>query len=127
MGSSLVKITSKQIQHAREPIVLQTQIPLSDEIVMSDALAKMCCFEPAFATFGMITLLELQVIKPAVVRVEGVWRTKNGYVIISKRQVAFIKPGLARPLSIVGDGEATLLSYRGPVNSAMFDFARRSV
>lgn len=60
-------------------------------------------------------LLDLEAMKPGVLRVQGVWFRHDLITIVNTRQLSFIYPGLVRPLSLIGEGDGTksVLMYTG--------------
>lgn len=83
---------------------------------------KMRVQKPEFASNGEIVLLELEVIKPGVVKVCGCWADNEKAVVITEDSLSFIKPELEQPLSMVGEGENSVLMYAGPVDCSLFGF-----
>lgn len=83
---------------------------------------KMRAQKPEFGTDGEIVLLELQVIKPGVVKVCGCWADHEKAVVITEDSLSFIRPDLKQPLSMVGEGENSVLMYAGPVDCSLFGF-----
>jgi hypothetical protein len=61
-------------------------------------------------------LLDLEVIGPGLLKVQGVWLSEDFIVIITNQQLSFIYPGLIRPKSMVGAGDGTksVLKVVGP-------------
>lgn len=79
--------------------------------------------QPDYAQKDSTVLLELEVIKPGLVRVKGCWADNKVAVVITDSALSFIRDGLQRPLSMVGEGEGSELRFSGPVTSAMFGFS----
>ncbi|WP_141678033.1 HNH endonuclease signature motif containing protein [Vibrio splendidus] len=75
-----------------------------------------------FVTNDEIVLLELQVIKPGLVKVCGCWADEKRAVVITDDSLSFIKPELKQPLSLVGEGEDSVFMYTGPVDCSLFGF-----
>ncbi len=68
-------------------------------------------------------LLDMEVMRPGVLRVKGVWVRRDFVVVINARQLSFAYPGLVRPLTFMGEGDGTssVLLVRGP--SILFGIA----
>lgn len=64
-------------------------------------------------------LLELEVIEPGLLRVQGVWLREDSIVIINEKQLSFLNPGLVRPLSMLGAGAATVINVQSSVMFAI--------
>lgn len=71
-------------------------------------------------TDAALPLLSIEVIDRGIVRVEGLWIEANRAVVITPDRLSFVSPGLANPLTIIGEGEETILSWEGPISTAMF-------
>lgn len=69
-----------------------------------------------------LPLLSLKVIDRGLVKVEGLWFDRNRGVAITPRRLSFLAAGIPKPISLVGDGEATVLQWVGPLNMSMFRF-----
>ena len=81
-------------------------------------------YEPEFGADGTVRVLEIEVVKPGVVRVQGIWVEGDVAIVITARSLNLIRPGLERPISLVGAGESSVLLWRGPINKAMFGVGR---
>ena len=68
-----------------------------------------------------LPLLDIEVVAPGLVRVQGIWMKKDGGVIIRRDKLSFLGPKLNIPVSLVGDGEATQINFVGPVGMSLFD------
>lgn len=77
---------------------------------------------PNFASNGQIIALDLEVIKPGLVRVQGCWPDGGVGVVITEQALSFCNRGLREPVSMVGEGEGSVLVYAGPITSALFGF-----
>ncbi len=77
---------------------------------------------PNFASNGQIIALDLEVIKPGLVRVQGCWPDGDVGVVITEQALSFCNRGLREPVSMVGEGEGSVLVYAGPITSALFGF-----
>lgn len=70
-------------------------------------------------------LLDLEAIRPGVLRVKGVWVRRDFVIVINDRQLSFMYPGLVRPITFIGDGDGTasVLKVSGP--SILFGIAHQ--
>lgn len=82
--------------------------------------------EPDFGEDGRITLLEIEVLEPGLVRVEGIWVHGSRAVVITKQRLAFVWPDLHEPVSMVGEGRGSVLMYMGPISGALFGFGQQA-
>lgn len=95
-------------------------VPASDEYIPKWAIDQMRVDYPNFGSNGRLVALDLEVLKPGLLRVEGVWPSESSVVVISLEALSFCRPGALRPLSLVGEGEGSVLMFAGPVTSALF-------
>jgi hypothetical protein len=111
---------------AQRPGQFRITHPLSDQVMPDWALSQMREFEPDFAIDGSPPLLDMEVLSPNVVRVQGIWLAADGGLIITKRAVSFVRRGSLRPISLVGESaENTVLNYAGPADQALFVMAHQ--
>jgi hypothetical protein len=82
--------------------------------------------DPEFASDGRITALDIEVLKPGLVRVRGCWPDGNVGVVITDRALSFCTRGLREPVSMIGEGEGSVLMFAGPVTTAMFGFGQQT-
>jgi hypothetical protein len=71
-----------------------------------------------------MTGLRVSVLKPGLVRVQGVWAQPERAVIVTEERLSFLRPDLKQPISLVGAGEDTVLHYTasGVIDVPMFGF-----
>ncbi len=92
--------------------------PLCNDVMPDWALRQMRKFEPSFAGDGSVRLLDMEVLSPNLVRVQGVWLDETGGMIITEGGMSFVRP--ERSFSVVGAGLGTVFMYVGPVDQALF-------
>ena len=78
--------------------------------------------QPQYAKENILILLELEVLKPGLVKVKGCWADNKQAVIITDDAISFITKGLEQPLSMIGEGENSCLRYVGPIDNELFGF-----
>ncbi len=115
---------SPNIKFLQVPGHIQVNVPANEQFIPLDILRKMQIQEKDYGANGSITALELEVLKPGLVSVQGLWVENNKAVIITKERLSFIRPELKQPLSMIGDGETSVLIYAGTITRAMFGFER---
>ena len=71
-----------------------------------------------------LPLLSLKVIDRGLVKVEGLWFDKNRGVVITPSRFSFLAAGRPLPISLIGQGEKTILNWVGPLDMSMFDLQR---
>jgi hypothetical protein len=99
---------------------VRVTVPATAEYIPPRAIAHMRIQEPLYGAAGRLTALDLEVLKPGLLRVEGFWPSPNGVVVITRERLSFCRPDLLQPLSMVGAGEETVYMFTGPVTTALF-------
>ena len=128
-GHAVVRLTKGHIR-VRDPNVTVQQrpghiritAPLTEAYLPTWALDRLRVQEPTYAADNRITLLEIEVMEPGLVKVQGVWAHGDRVVVITDQRLAFIWPQLQQPLSMIGEGAASVLMYVGPISAALFGF-----
>jgi hypothetical protein len=66
-------------------------------------------------------LLEIKVVQPGLVRVNGIWTGQDEAVVITDRRLSFVRRSLLAPITLLGDrDDPPILHYSGPVDEALF-------
>lgn len=84
---------------------------LVDQVRVQDSL---------FAADGRIVALDIGVLKPGLLRVQGCWPDRNNGVVITESALYICNKDWGGPLSLVGEGEGSVLKFVGPITSALF-------
>jgi hypothetical protein len=131
-GDEVLRVVDGHVRHeAVDPVTYErvqghsrVTAPLSEDFMPGWAVRKLRQAEPAFASDGRLTLLDLEVLEPGLVRVQGVWATQDQpyLVAVTTERLAFLHPGLPAPLALVGDGPDSCLGYEGPITASLFGF-----
>lgn len=127
-GDELIKIKQNHIKYKigeplefnRRPGKISITAPLNPEYIPFWAFFKMWKQEPNFDVNSRLTLLELEVVEPGLVQVQGIWAESSRVIIITKKSLNFLTPFLERPISLCGDGKESVLYYKGPINTSLF-------
>jgi hypothetical protein len=77
-------------------------------------------YDPDFLKEEQTKLLDLEVVSPGIVRVEGVWISNKSGVIITERGILFSQKS-GKTIFLSGEGKDTVLNWTGPVNIKMFE------
>jgi hypothetical protein len=76
-----------------------------------------------FIKDGRVVALDLKVLEPGVVKIEGVWSAPEGAVVISTEGISFCRPEWEGPKTLVGAPEGgTVFQFNGPITSKLFQF-----
>jgi hypothetical protein len=129
-GNDVLKVKDNYIKILDDNLVSFEQVPghvcistsHAEDFIPTRFLNIMREEQPDYANMNNAILLELEVLKPGLVRVKGCWADNKVAVIITDSSLSFIHDGLQRPLSMIGDGEESVLMFAGTVTSAMFGF-----
>jgi hypothetical protein len=111
------------LQYEQRPGKFCITAPISDQFIPTWALTRFRHnHDLNYATNGKVTLLDLEVLEPGLVRVQGIWAENNFAVIITENLIAFDTPKLPIPLALCGDGVDSVLFWASPVNLSLFGF-----
>jgi HNH endonuclease len=130
-GREIVRVVEGHVRHAAEEPVRYERVqghvrltaPLTSEFMPSWAVKQLRRQEPRYASDGRLTLLDLEVLEPGLVRVQGLWRKDyRNLIAVTPSQLSFLQPGRLLPISLVGEGVDSVLHYVGPFTSAAIGF-----
>ena len=98
-------------------------VPRNGRFVPKWAIEQIRLSEPGYASDERITLLDLEVLEPGLVRVQGVWMETLQGTIITAGGLYFVltEPRVMR-IGFPGAGPDTVLHYTGPITTALFGF-----
>jgi hypothetical protein len=104
---------------------VRVTVPANDEFAPAWLIDQVRYQDPTFASNNRILALDIEVIKPGLVRVQGCWPNGNVGVVITERALSFCTRGSREPVSMIGEGEGSVLMYAGPITSALFGFGSK--
>jgi len=127
-GQEVIRVIDNHIKHEVNPPLLydarpgrvRITAPVSSDFLPAWALISLLIQEPDYATNGQLILLDIEVLEPGLVKVQGIWAEKWRAIVITKNRLALLTPGMREPLSFCSDGAE--LHWSGPINTAMFGF-----
>jgi len=110
-----VRVLDGRARYARRTGRLSLTAPNATDLVPSWALTQI---RTADASFGDpdLTLLDLEVLEPGLVRVQGIWAEADRAVIVTSEAMSFLTRGAPGPKSITGEGKDSVITYVGPVS-----------
>lgn len=127
-GRKVLSIVDNNIRHEPDPHVRYNQVPghlrmtapVSTEYIPTWALEKMRIHEPTYGLDNPLTLLELEVVRPGVVKVQGLWADNTKCIVITQELMSVIYPTIRERYSLSGGGESTVLNWVGPIYDSIF-------
>jgi SEC-C motif/HNH endonuclease len=128
-GRELLRVTDNHVRQIRPEAITYERVPghlrvtakLSPEIVPTWAVDRLRELEPDYGNDDSVVLLDLEVLEPGLVRVQGIWaRGDDRVVIVTEQALSFLSPWRPLPISLVGEGVDSLLKYTGPLSTALF-------
>ena len=130
-GQTLLRVVDNYVRAARNegitfdsrPGRVRITVPVVDRFAPQWLLDQVRFQVPGFAADGQIVVLDMEVLKPGLIRVQGCWPNGNVGVVITESALSFCTRGLREPISLVGTGEDTIFQFEGPINAAMFAFS----
>ncbi len=90
--------------------------------IPSWVISKMRIAEPDFALIVPTPILEIQVIRPGIVRVAGTWFDKDKAIVIMPFSISFLRENLEKSLQLICEKGATI-KCKGIINNTLFGFA----
>lgn len=133
-GEEILRVVENHVRVARSnsicfdyrPGRARVTVPATDEFAPQWLIDQVRFQDPSFASDGWVVALDIEVVKPGLVRVQGCWPDGSVGVVITDRAFSFCTRGLREPVSMVGAGEDTVLVYAGPITSALFGFGQQA-
>jgi hypothetical protein len=130
-GRELVKVVDGHVlmldgdtaTFEQRPGRVSVTVPMHGRYLARRAVEMVRVQEPTFAETGVLTMLDLEVIEPGLVRVQGIWTRGLDAVVITRERLAFVsmRPERTQPISVIGDGAGVSeLHYTGPITTAQF-------
>lgn len=108
------------VELIQRPGKFQILVPTEKYYLPAKHLFMMQQIVPSYGSTGKITAIDLEVIAPGLIKVQGFWSKDNHSVVITEDAISFCRPDLERPKSLVGAGEDTTVVYMGSVEQGLF-------
>lgn len=108
------------VEMRQRPGRVQVPIKLTSGLLPDWLINPMLVNDPLFGIHEL-NLLDLEVMEPALVRVEGIWMDTDGAVVITRDGVSFIDRAPPRCVTMRGGGMDTVIQYVGPVARSLFN------
>lgn len=129
-GNELLRVVENHVRVAKDRRMAfdyragraRITVPVAEDFVPSWLLEQVRTQDPEFAADGRIVAMDIQVLKPGLVQVQGCWPDGNVGVVITDKALSFCVRGQQQPTSLVGEGEGSVLVYAGPITKALFGF-----
>jgi hypothetical protein len=126
-GSKVVDVVDGYIKHLDPDVQLQlragrVRVPgsINDDRFVPSSARRALLAEDALAGIAGLPILDLEVVRPGVVRVQGVWIDGDRGVVITRDRLSFLSLDRERPVSLAGAGEASVLHFSGLLGAAAF-------
>lgn len=127
-GEILVDVVDGYIRTRKPSIDLRSRpgqiiIPAGfhSDLVPEWVRRKLINEDPFYGIEGM-PLLQIRVVRPGLVRVNGIWCDESTAVIATNTRLSFVDRIRQGPITFVGEGEQTILHYAGTVGLPLFGF-----
>lgn len=123
----VLSVTNNHVRLAINPSIeykavtghIQIMVPATEDYIPKWVVDRELLHSPTFVEDGKITVLSLEVVRPGVVRVQGVWAETEEAVVITREVISFLRPAQVEPLSFAGEGENSIwTSDVRPINEA---------
>jgi hypothetical protein len=130
-GLEVVRVVNNHIKYTDNELVIyerrsgkySLKAPLSEEFISTWALTRFrekC--DQNYAIDGKVTLLDLEVIEPGLVKVQGVWADNKSAVIVDENFMSLDSLKFKYPVALCGEGPNSVLIYTNSVNVPLFGF-----
>lgn len=127
-GEEIVRISddhlihqAEGVQYSRRPGKVRITAAFDKNILPAPVIEEFRRnYEPDFAIDGYYTLLDIEILEPGKVRIKGIWIEDNKCIIITDHAISLIQVYPLKIVSLLGEGENSLLSWRGPVDGELF-------
>lgn len=129
-GAEKIKVTDNHVRvHDNDTLVFE-QVPghikvstqNANSFISAELVEKMKIQQPNFLLNGELILLEMQVLKPGLIKIKGCWADNERAVIITDDALTFITPGMRCPLIMKGAGENSVIVHSRSINLATLGF-----
>ncbi|QHD04929.1 HNH endonuclease signature motif containing protein [Pseudomonas sp. R76] len=130
-GKELLRVIENHVRVAKNESIIfdyragrvRVTVPATEDFVPRWLIQQIQARNPDFAANNRIVALDIEVVKPGIVRVQGCWPDKDVAVVITQDELSFCSRERPKPLTLVGEGEGSVIVYAGPITSALFGFA----
>ncbi|MFZ2339220.1 MAG: HNH endonuclease signature motif containing protein [Bacteroidales bacterium] len=128
-GTEVIKVTDNYISVLNTSLVEYQEVPGHIIVIAHNIfnfvpewmVALMQKVEPVYGSISKFPILEIQVIKPGLVKVLGAWINNKNGIIITPNSISFLKPGLTSPIGFMCQ-QGTRFKCRGIINNTLFGF-----
>ncbi len=133
-GKEILRVVENHVRVIRDKSIwfdyhagrARVTVPATDAFAPKWLIEQVRYQDPLFASDGRIVALDIEVLKPGLVRVQGCWPDGDVGVVITEKALSFCTRGLREPVSMVGEGEGSVLMYVGPITTALFGFGPKT-
>lgn len=130
-GNELVRVVDNHVRSGKDKRIqfdyhsgrCRITVPIAEDIVPRWIVDQMRIRDPHFAADGRIVAIDLQVLRPGLIKVQGCWTDGNVGIVITDSAFSLLRREHEKIISFVGDGERSVLMYTGPITLAFFGFS----
>lgn len=101
---------------------IRVTVPTTSDFVTRWVIDQVRVQDETFAADGRIVALDLEVLKPGLLRVQGFWPDGDVGIVITEKALFFCNQSAQGPIAIVGAGVDSVYRYTGPITKASFGF-----
>jgi len=129
-GKELLRVVENHVRVVRDKSITfdyrpgraRVTVPATDDFAPQWLIDQVRCQDPEFAVDGRLVALDIEVVKPGLVRVQGCWPDGDTGIVITDKALSFCSRGRREPQSIAGGGENSVIVWRGPITKSIFGF-----
>jgi hypothetical protein len=109
------------VEFEAQPGHIRATAPVTDRFLPAGAIEHLRIGEPGFAQDGRLVLLDLEVVEPGRVRVQGIWSGPGGAVVATTRALYLVVGPEMIVVALWGDKGAELF-HAGLATTPLFGF-----
>ena len=130
-GNELLRVVENHVRIAKDKRITfdyragraRVTVPATGDFVPQWLLDQVRIQDPGFAANGQVVAMDIEVLKPGLVRVQGCWPDGDVGVVITDKALSICRRGQQAPISFVGKGEETGFVLSGPITKeVLFGF-----
>ena len=111
------------LRYDRRPGRFRLTAPVDSDFLQPWALDQVRQHEPDYANQERLTVLDVEVVEPGLVRVQGIWPHDVHPVVVTQEHLMFLDRGREAPKSLAGEGADSVWFYDGPITTTLFGFS----
>lgn len=126
-GTELLRVVNNFVRVASDPDVEYQRLPgraiikapISEKYLPQHVVRQMRLGHPDYGLDGRVTFLDVEVIRPGVIKVDGIWTSQEGTIVVHRGAMVLCSPGARGCVAIQCQDPKGKFVVRGPVTSLL--------